>query len=226
MKKELSYDYHRRRSQLIRARAALGVYIAAALAGLAGICLLEAWWVRWLIASRLDWGKGSFALVSIFVLVVVYCIGTARVTLHIVYHLDRAGLARNAVLFAFSLAYVFVLYKLPSPQTILPLAAGKQFAIFLFFSFWQSQVFQARVSLRSSAANVVFDLGWKSFWVCKWVLCACFLLNCLGLALAIVSVHPVIEMEGWEGVMLMGTFFFLFYIFVRNPVSNAHSHKR
>jgi len=218
--KALSAEYYRRRSQLVRARWLLATLIPTSIAFLVLLSLAEGWVVRWLLQANLSVGGliGVFAGTAMFL--GVYCVGMARVSLHIVYHIEHAGIARTAVISAFLIAYIFVFTKLPSPQTVFPLAAGKLLSIFLFFRFWQSQLAQTRLSTRAHISPRVFIVSFDAFFVCLWVVLACFLLCALGFALALASVHPIIDLEGWEGLMLLSTFYFLFRIFVRNP--NAH----
>ncbi len=219
--KGLSAEYYKRRSQLVRARWLLATLIPVSIALLVTLSLAEGWVVRWLLSTPTGWGRLAAVLAGIAAFLAIYCLGMARVALHIVYHIEHAGVARTAVIAAFLVAYVFVFTKLPSPQTVLPLAAGKLLSIFLFFRFWQSQLSETRLRLRAHVSPRVFIVSLEAFLVCAWVVMACFLLCALGFALALASVHPVIEFEGWEGLMLLGTFYFLFRIFVRNP--NAHA---
>lgn len=218
-----SAEYYRRRSQLVRARWLLATLVPASIALLVTLCLAETWAVRWLILTPLPLGHLTAACAAIALFLAVYCVGMARVALHIVYHIEHAGVARTAVSVAFIAAYVVVFTKVPSPQAVLPLAAAKLLSVFLFFRFWQSQLAWARLSWRTPAHAParLFLVDFRAFLVCRWVMLACFLLCALSFALALVSVHPVIDMKGWEGLILLGTFFFLFRFFVQNP--NAHA---
>lgn len=219
--KILSAEYYRRRKQLVRARWLLATLIPLSIALLVMLSLAEGWVVRWLLSSSLGTVGllGTFAAIGAFL--ATYCIGMARVTLHVVYHIEHSGVARTAVIGAFLVAYIFVFTKLPSPQTVFPLAAGKLLSIFLFFRFWRSQLAEMRLRARSHASPRVFIVSFRAFLVSMWVVMACFLLCALGFALALASMHPIIDLEGWEGLMLLFTFYFLFRIFVRNP--NAHA---
>jgi len=216
-----SADYYRRRRQLVRARWLLATILPASIGLLVVLCLAEGWALRFILLTPLPWGGLLGMCACIVLFLAIYSVSMARVALHIVYHIERSGFARTAVSVAFVIAYVFVFTKLPAPQTVLPLAAGKLFSVFLFFRFWQSQLSEARLRLRSHTPPRIFLVSRQAFLVCRWVVMACFLLCALGFALALVSVHPIIDMEGWEGLMLLGTFYFLFRIFVRNP--NAYA---
>jgi hypothetical protein len=219
--KALSAEYYRRRSQLVRARWLLATLIPFSIGLLVVFSLAEGWVVRWLLSSNLGLGGLAATFIAIVAFLAIYCVGMARVTLHMVYHIEHAGVARTAVIGAFLVAYVFVFTKLPSPQTVFPLAAGKLFSIFLFFRFWQSQLAETRLRARTLTSPRVFIVSFRAFLVSVWVVIACFLLCALGFALALASMHPVIDLDGWEGLMLLATFYFLFRIFVRNP--NAHA---
>jgi hypothetical protein len=45
-------------------------------------------------------------------------------------------------------------------------------------------------------------------------------MKALAFSLALVESQSVLQLQGWEGVLLLATFFCLFWVFVRNP----HSH--
>ena len=215
MVRSLSLDYQKRRQQLLRARWMLATLLPFAILCLSLLCLVEVWAVRELISKAMTLPRTLLFVFATCVMMFVYCFGMARVSLIVSYHIEKAGWARNGVLGVFVAAYVLVLYLLPSPQTVLPLASAKIFSILLYFRFWQGQIFAARFSRRYAPAEFLKDAS--AFWVCKWVLVASVLLSLLGIALALVSVHPVIDMEGWEGFMLFLGFYALFWIFAGNP---------
>ena len=217
----LSADYYKRRAQLLRARIYLLVLIPACLALLVGLSLAEGWLVRTLLLTAVTPLEFTITILVCGLFLAVYCMVLARMTLNISYHLEHAGIAQTAITTIFLLCYLFVFFKLPNPQPVLHLASAKLLMVFLFFRFWQSQLLQARLQMRMKVAPRIFMVSWHAFFVCRWVLAACWLLGALGFALALVSTHPVVNMEGWEGITLLGTFYLLFWAFVRNP--NAHA---
>ena len=107
-------------------------------------------------------------------------------------------------------------------KDIVSLGVSKLCIISLYFHFWNSQLTEARLKTRSKLIPYIFIVSWRAFFICRWVLISCWLLSSLGFALALVASHPIIKLEGWEGLILMITFYFLFKLFVRNP--NAHNY--
>jgi hypothetical protein len=214
--KALSPDYQKRRYQLMKARMLLATLLPLSLFFLAAVSMIEVWSVRELISRAMTSERTLLFVFVIFFMVCIYCIGMARISLIVSYHIENTGWARNGVLGTFLVAYFLVFYFLPSPQTVLPLALAKLFSILLYFRFWRGQIFAARFSRRYVVTPAEFLKSSAAFWICRWVLVASFLLCLLGIALALVSVHPVIEMEGWEGFMLFLAFYSLFWVFSGN----------
>lgn len=219
--RSLSAEYYKRRLQLLRARAALVTLTVASMALLLTVSLAEGWAVRFVLSSAVTRQEFAGTLGVTALVLALFCIVLARLALHISYHIEHAGIAKTIVSTAFVLVYVFVLTKLPNPQPVLFLAVSKLFAIFLFFRFWHSQLSEARLQMRMKLPPRIFLVSIHAFFVCRWVLVACWLLLALGFATALVSVHPIIDMEGWEGLSILGTFYLMFRAFVRNP--NAHA---
>ena len=120
----------------------------------------------------------------------------------------------------FICAYFLLLYTTSGVKEILALGFSKLCIISLYYHFWRSQIIENRLKKHLSILPAYFLLSWRAFFICKWVLIACWLLSSLGFAIALVSSHPIIKLEGWEGIIIMITFYFLFKLFVRNP--NAH----
>jgi hypothetical protein len=216
----MSAEYYRRRSQLVRARLLLATLLPAAIALLVALSLVESGVVQWLTTAPFTPLSLALFTLGMAVFLFLYSLGLARVTLQIVYHTEHSGIARAVVTCAFIAAYIFVFLKLPSPQIILSLAMSKLFSVFLFFRFWQSQLSFSRLSSRYPIEARSFLLEWRAFFKCRWVVMASFLLCSLGFAMALASLHPVIQLGAWESTMLLGTFFLLFRIFAQNP--NAH----
>lgn len=216
-----SAEYTRRKSQLVRARGWLIGLVTLSVFLLVILSVLESWTVRVLLSSPVT----PFELISILVLLgfflLTYCVVLTRVALHISYHVENARVAKTFVTTLCLLGYLFVLTVVPSPQPVIFLAASKLLSIFLCFRFWESQLNETRLQMRSQVLPRVYIVSWRAFFVSRWVIAACWLLSALGLALALVSTHPIIDLEGWEGIVLLGSFYLLFRAFVRNP--NAHA---
>lgn len=219
--RELSVEYKRRRAHLFRARLWLIALLTLSVISLIAISLSESWAVRILLSSPVSF----FELITIAVLIVffllTYCIILARMALHITYHLEDARVALTLVTALFMGVYFVVWNYVPYPLPVLFLAASKILSIFLCFRFWKAQLSETRLRMRTTWLPKIYIVSWRAFFVCRWVIGACWLLSALGLALALVSTHPVIDLKGWEGIVLLGTFYFLFRAFVNNP--HAHT---
>lgn len=219
--KGLSAEYYKRRSQLARTRFLLIALVALSLVLLFALSLAEGWILRHLIAPSVTGMEFVFALILMGLFLIIYCVVLARLCLHITYHIEHAGMAQTAVTSLFLLSYVFVFIKVPNVSSVLSLVVSKLFSTLLFFRFWQSQLSEARLQMRLKTTPRIFMVSIHAFFVCRWVIVACWLLSALGLAIALAATQPTIALEVWEGFALMGTFFMLFWAFVRNP--NAHA---
>lgn len=220
--RSLSIEYYRRKAQLLRARMLLASLVSACLLLLVGISVAEGWVVKTILSPENSAAEFLWSVVLTGTFLLIYCVVLARVSLHISYHIENAKVAQTGVTFLFLVVYIFILSHLSNPQPVVPLAISKLFVVLLFFSFWQSQISSARLEMRMKFPPRIFIVSWHAFFVCRWVLVACWLLLVLGFALAIVSARPIIDLEGWEGISLLATFYFVFRLFVRNP--NAHAY--
>ena len=217
----LSQEYYRRKQQLLRARVVLGLWVAFLLLLLEGIMALEGWALKALLRSSLQEGAVGWIIAFICFFLAVYSFILARFSLYISYHLENNRIAQTGLsAFFLGLYVIFVMAFFPIEGSLY-LGLGKLLTLLLFFRFWRSQLSRAKQLLGTHEVPRVFLTSWPAFFRCGWVLAACWLLCALGFALGIVSAHPIIDMEGWEGVILMGTFFVMFRFFVTNPYALA-----
>lgn len=216
-----SPDYKRRRAKLLKARLAVFTLMGSLFGSLIVLCSAEGALVRFLLQENVSFAHYFLfgALISSFL--VVYSILLSRLVVHILYNLENAAIAQTIATSTFVLVYAFVFYRFKNIQPLLYLAVGKLLAVLLLFRFWRLRFFEAHDRLKSALAPQRFLVSWSAFSICRWVVIACFLLMFLGMALAFVSTHPVIELAGWEGLVLMLSFYFVFRAFAQSP--HAHS---
>lgn len=215
-----SGDYQRRRDQLLVARALALSLVCLFLASLCGANWLESWIVRLILEGQVGLGEAIRLVFVVFVGLGLYTLVVARMTLHLTYRLERAGLAKTLIVVLLLLAYGFVLSKQQDIPVLLPLAAAKAFAVLLFFRFWDCQIRSFRLGNHGLQPSRYFLASWSAFLVGRWLFAACWLTSALGFALSLVSADPIIAMTGWESLMLLGGLYFLFRIFVRNPLAH------
>lgn len=216
--RSLSQEYYRRKQHVTRVRLVLVLWVAFLLLLLEGIMAAEVWALKSLLRSSLQEGAVGWTLAFICFFLLLYSLILARFSLYISYHMENARIAQTGLSAFFLGIYVVFVTAFALPiEGSLHLALGKLLTLFLFFRFWRSQLSRARLLLGTHEVPRVFLTSWPAFFRCGWVLAACWLLSALGFALGIVSAHPIIDMEGWEGVILMGTFFVMFRFFVTNP---------
>ena len=216
----LSSDYQRRREQLVVARALAVSLVCVFLASLFAANWLESWIVRRIIEGQVGIAEAVYLVLAVFLGLGFYTLVVARMTLHLTYRLERAGLAKTLTLVLLMLAYGFVLSKQQDIPVLLPLAAAKAFAVLLFFRFWDCQIRSLRLGNQGFQPSRYFLASWSAFMVCRWLFAACWLTSALGFALSLVSADPIIAMTGGESLMLLGGLYFLFRIFVRNPLAH------
>ena len=159
----------------------------------------------------------SFLSIGLF----MYSFVMARLMLHMIYHMEHARLVQTSVLGGVTLCYCFIMWRSPQTAAVTFLATSKVLGMFLFSSFWKVMLLE-EFWRRQNSAHVprTYLVSWKAFFICRWVLLASWLILNLGLALALIAEHPVIQLDIWEGLILLLTFFVLFQIFAKNP--NAH----
>lgn len=216
----LSADYQRRKNHRLKARVKVFTFIGALFWSLVALSTIEGAVVRFLIQGPVSLTNYILFGILIVMFLLVYSLLLSRLIVHILYNLEHAAIAQTITTSTTLLVYAFVFYKFKNIQPLTYLALAKILSITLLFRFWRLRFFETHDRLKSALAPQRFILSWKAFLICKWVLVACFLLMFLGLALALVSTHPVIDLEGWEGIVIILSFYFVFRAFAQNP--NAH----
>ncbi len=216
-----SRTYSRRKHQLFVARTTALFMVSAFLAFLLFASLTEAWLVRVVFLGS-DFTLTGFVLAvgAVGLSLGVYALALSRLILHFTYRAESDRIAKIVVLGLFFVAYGVLLAVLRDLQSVIPLLIAKLFAILLYFRFWQSQLHLSRVRHGENRRPREFLLSMRSFLVCRWIFLANWLLLCLGFALSLVSADPIVNMAGWESVLMLGGFYLLFQVFVRNP----HAH--
>jgi hypothetical protein len=212
--------YTLRKHHLISARIYAFFLMTCLLVFLLSAHLVEAWVVRYLLDRELkDW-HFLLAILCVFLALGVYTFAHSRFVLHIAYRIDNLRMARTLLLSSFLIVYLVVVTSLKEIPVLVPVAVAKIYSAFLFFRFWESQIKSFRVRHKELAHPRAFLVSMKAFLVCRWIVCACWFLVFFGFALSLISSDPVIAMSGLESVCLLGAFYILFRIFVRNPLAH------
>lgn len=203
-----------------RAWALIFLVLPVLFSVLAGMCLLEVWFLRVLIDMANQ--PLIFALVfsSSLLMLFVLIFTLAILCLQLTESARAAGLAETFVIIILAVSYALI----PRQQLLQPLvflATGKILVTILFARFWHAKfrVFRMRYGFSPPARYYLKNT--PHFLSCKWVLLGSWFISILAFALALVVSQTFLEMQGWEGLGLLLTFFALFWIFVRNP--HAHS---
>lgn len=219
--RELSADYYKRKHHLLKKRLAFFFILISSVTFLLFLSISEGFALKVLLSKNFSFPEISCILVLIAIYLLAYNIILSRITLHICYHFDNKKIPSVIIMAIFILAYLIISINTSEVKNIISLGVSKICIISLYFNFWNSQLSETRLQMRINIIPYIFIVSWHAFFICRWVLIACWLLSSLGFALALVSSHPIIKLEGWEGLLLMFTFYFLFKLFVRNP--NAHA---
>lgn len=218
--RELSSDYYKRKQHLLKKRLSIFLVLIFSVTFLILLSVSEGIALKILLSKNFTVIEISFILILISIFLIAYNIFLSRIYLHICYHFENPKTPSNIIMTLFICAYFLLLYTTSGVKEILALGFSKLCIISLYYHFWRSQIIENRLKKHLSILPANFLLSWRAFFICKWVLIACWLLSSLGFAIALVSSHPIIKLEGWEGIIIMITFYFLFKLFVRNP--NAH----
>ncbi|BBH51950.1 hypothetical protein [Fluviispira sanaruensis] len=220
--RELSKEYYKRKHHLLKKRIIFIFILTFSVSFLLLLSISESWALKIFISKSFSISDMFVVLFFTSLYLFIYNILLSRITLHICYHFESKKIPSFIILFLFIIVYTIISYNAPEFKNILSLGLSKICIISLYFRFWVSRLSETRLKLRITKAPSIYLVSWRAFFVCRWVLVACWLLSSLGFALALVVSHPIINLEGWEGVLLMLTYYFLFSFFVRNP--NAHTH--
>lgn len=183
---------------------------------------VEVWYVGVLIDSFRDPLKFFFLFASALVLLFLLNLTLSILCLQLTEAARAAGLAETVVLLTLIVSYALI----PQKQLIQPLvflACGKLLSTILFARFWHAKFRVFRMMYRDSPSARFFLTRKERFFSCRWVLLGNWFLSILAFALALVVHQPFLELQGWEGLSLLLTFFALFWIFVRNPFAHSES---
>lgn len=219
--RELSANYYKRKQHLLKKRLAFFFILISSVTFLLFLSISEGLALKVLLSKNLSLSEISCILILIAIYLLAYNIILSRITLHICYHFNNKKIPSAIIMAIFISAYLIISINAPEVKNIISLGISKICIISLYFNFWNAQLSETRLQMRTNIIPYIFIISWHAFFICRWVLIACWLLSSLGFALALVSSHPIIKLEGWEGLLLMFTFYFLFKLFVRNP--NAHA---
>jgi len=218
--RELSSDYYKRKQHLLKKRLIFFFVLISSVSFLLFLSISEGIALKILLANNFSFPEITAFLILISIFLIAYNIILARIYLHICYHFENPRAPSLIIMTLFIIAYFILSYTTSGIKDILALGFSKLCIISLYFHFWRSLIAENRLKKKQTIIPANFILSWKTFFVSKWVLIACWLMSSLGFAIALVSSHPIIRLEGWEGIIIMITFYFLFKLFVRN--SNAH----
>ena len=215
-----SEKYWERKNQLHSARALAFALMLGLLVFLLSTHLLEAWVVRILLDGALEPWLFIAAIIATFLALGLYSFALSRLVLHVAYRIDNLRMARTLLLGVFCIVYLVVVTSMKEIPLLVPMAFAKVFSAFLFFRFWESQIQSFRMLHKEMAHPRAFLVSMRAFLVCRWIACACWFLVFFGFALSLISADPIIAMSGLESLCLLGAFFLVFRIFVRNPLAH------
>ncbi|MBM3383034.1 MAG: hypothetical protein FJY29_11405 [Betaproteobacteria bacterium] len=203
-----------------RAWVLIFIVVPLLLCSLAAMCLLETWYLGYLLDAFAYPAKFALLLFSAVVLLLLVNLILAVLCLQLTEAARAAGLAETMVLLILAVSYA-VIPKQQLIQPLLFLATGKILSTILFARFWHAKfrVFRMRYKESPSARFFLMDLS--RFLSCVWVLLGTWFISILAFALALVVSQTFLELQGWEGLGILLTFFALFWIFVRNPHAHA-----
>ena len=219
--RELSADYYKRKQHIFKKRLKFLFILFSSVSFLLFLSISEGYALKLLLSKNFSFIEISVILILISIYLLAYNIILSKIYLHICYYFENKKTPSLIIMTIFIILYLTLSYT-TGIKDIVSLGVSKLCIISLYFHFWNSQLTEARLKTRSKLIPYIFIVSWRAFFICRWVLISCWLLSSLGFALALVASHPIIKLEGWEGLILMITFYFLFKLFVRNP--NAHNY--
>lgn len=208
--------------RIFEARAFVFIAVPALIAGLTGMCLIEVASLEFLFAK--SYAPIEFFLIffSVVLLLLFLSFTLSLLCLYLTAAAQAAGVAETAVLVLLSGAYASVARQ-SLIQPLLYLVAGKILVTVLFARFWHAKFREYRMRFKDRPTARFFMERRKRFLSCVWVVVGSWCITALAFALALVESQTLLQLQGWEGLLLLATFFGLFWIFVRNPHSHPDS---
>lgn len=215
--KSLSRIYYKRKHHIFFKRLSFAFVVTLSILFLLSLSFFEGLAVRLLLSEVASTAEFFIFVPCIFIFLFIYNLILARVSLYICYHFENINMHSALFMLSFTLVYLFFSFKFHHLRNVIPLDVSKLFIISLYFRFWAARLSQARLKTQNVVLPRIFLVSWRAFFTCRFVLTACFLLSALGFVFALVSAHPAISLAGWEGLLVMSIFYFLFRFFVQNP---------
>lgn len=205
--------------RLMRARAFVFFAIPALVCAISLMCLLEVTFLEVLLANAHKPTKFTAVFFVAIGLMLFLSVALSLLCLQLTEAAQAAGLAETAVFLLFVVLYASVARQ-SMLQSMVFLVSGKILVTLLFARFWHAKFRDYRMRFKSKPSARFFMEKGSRFMSCRWVVMACWFMKALAFSLALVESQSVFQLQGWEGVLLLATFFGLFWVFVRNP--NAH----
>lgn len=209
-------------SGLARARTFLFIVIPALILAVAAMCFVEVAGLELLFAEAAQPLRFSLVFLSAVVLLLMLNFALSLLCLYLTEAAQAAGVAETAVLILFAVAYASVARQ-ALLQPLLYLICGKIMVTVLFARFWHAKFREFRMRYKDNPAARFFLERRQRFLSCLWVVMGSWFITTLAFTLALVESQNLLQLEGWEGLLLLATFFSLFWIFVRNPNSHPDS---
>jgi hypothetical protein len=207
---------------LVRARTFLFIVIPALVLAVAAMCFVEVAGLEILFAEAAQPLRFWLIFGSALVLLLLLNFALSLLCLYLTEAAQAAGVAETAVLILFAAAYASVARQ-SMIQPLLYLICGKIMVTVLFARFWHAKFREYRMRYRDIPSARFFLERRHRFMSCLWVVTGSWFVTALAFTLALVESQNLLQLEGWEGLLLLATFFSLFWIFVRNPNSHPDS---
>lgn len=183
------------------------------------LSFLEAWYLNRLLDTYAHVGGALLSFFGAVALLFLSGLALCFLCLKLAATVPATGFMQLVTPIVMLVSYSLIPNFLP-PQPLIFLASGKVLSSVLLVRFWQAKFRVFRMQHGQSPTASLYMLNMANFLECRWVLIGTWLLSNLAFALAMVVQQTILEMQGWEGLALMLTFFALFWVFIRNP--NAH----
>lgn len=182
------------------------------------LSFLEAWYLNTFINSYVLVSDALFSILYVVFLLFISSVFLCVLCLH----LSTFILSTRFLQFVIPCVMLVSYARLPhllTTQSLVFLASGKVLSSMLLVRFWHAQFRVFRMRHGQNPQARVYLTSAAQFFECRWVLIGTWLLSNLAFALALVVQQTVLQLQGWEGLLILLTFFGLFWLFIRNPNS-------
>lgn len=198
----------------------IGIYLIllALMSLIVALSFFETWYLNYFIDSYMFVSDAIFSILYAALLLFISSLILCVLCLSLATVIASTSRLQLVIPTVMLISYALLPHLLTA-QSLVFLASGKVLSSVLLVRFWHAKFRVFRMRYRQTPTARMYLISFKRLLECRWVLIGTWLLSNLAFSLALVVQQTVLELQGWEGLLILLTFFGLFWVFIRNPNS-------